>query len=76
MELGRLGEDALGYAGRRARCRRRRNGIGGGTVLEGKARGLRLAAITGGNGRRPDRMAIPQKSKARARFEDADREEA
>src|ERR1019366_8594632 len=48
----------------------RRDGIGGGTVL-GKGRLEELAAITGGTGV-VGSMAIPQKSKARERFEDAD----
>ena len=48
----------------------KRDEIGGGTVL-GKGRLEELAAITGGTGV-VGSMAIPQKSKARERFEDAD----
>ena len=67
-ELGRLVK-TLGYevVGTMSQ---KRDGIGGGTVL-GKARLEELAAITGGTGI-VGSMAIPQKSKARERFEDAD----
>jgi len=67
-ELGRLVK-TLGYevVGTMSQ---KRDGIGGGTVL-GKGRLEELAAITGGTGI-VGSMAIPQKSKARERFEDAD----
>jgi GTP-binding protein HflX len=67
-ELGRLVK-TLGYevVGTMSQ---KRDGIGGGTVL-GKGRLEELAAITGGTGV-VGSMAIPQKSKARERFEDAD----
>src|SRR6202030_4069639 len=67
-ELGRLVK-TLGYevAGTMTQ---KRDEIGGGTVL-GKGRLEELAAITGGTGV-VGSMAIPQKSKARERFEDAD----
>ena len=66
-ELGRLVK-TLGYevVGTMSQ---KRDGIGGGTVL-GKGRLEELAAITGGTGV-VGSMAIPQKSKARERFEDA-----
>jgi GTP-binding protein HflX len=48
----------------------KRDGIGDGTVL-GKGKLAELAALTGGTGI-VGSMAIPQKSKARERFEDAD----
>jgi len=67
-ELGRLVK-TLGYevVGTMSQ---KRDGIDGGTVL-GKGRLEELAAITGGTGI-VGSMAIPQKSKARERFEDAD----
>src|ERR1700724_213070 len=67
-ELGRLVK-TLGYevVGTMSQ---KRDGIGGGTVL-GKGRLEELAAITGGTGV-VGSMAIPRKSKARERFEDAD----
>jgi GTPase len=67
-ELGRLVK-TLGYevAGTMTQ---KRDGIDGGTVL-GKGRLAELAAITGGTGI-VGSMAIPQKSKARERFENAD----
>jgi GTP-binding protein HflX len=67
-ELGRLVK-TLGYevVGTMSQ---KRDEIGGGTVL-GKGRLEELAAITGGTGV-VGSMAIPQKSKARERFEDAD----
>jgi GTP-binding protein HflX len=66
-ELGRLVK-TLGYeiVGTMSQ---KRDGIGGGTVL-GKGRLEELAAITGGTGV-VGSMAIPQKSKARERFEGA-----
>jgi len=66
-ELGRLVK-TLGYevVGTMSQ---KRDGIGGGTVL-GRGRLEELAAITGGTGV-VGSMAIPQKSKARERFEDA-----
>ena len=66
-ELGRLVK-TLGYeiVGTMSQ---KRDGIGGGTVL-GKGRLEELAAITGGTGS-VGSMAIPQKSKARERFEGA-----
>ena len=67
-ELGRLVK-TLGYevVGTMSQ---KRDEIDGGTVL-GKGRLEELAAITGGTGV-VGSMAIPQKSKARERFEDAD----
>jgi len=67
-ELGRLVK-TLGYevVGTMSQ---KRDGIGGATVL-GKGRLEELAAITGGTGV-VGSMAIPHKSKARERFEDAD----
>src|SRR5882762_6943791 len=67
-ELGRLVK-TLGYevVGTMSQ---KRDGIGGATVL-GKGRLEELAAITGGTGV-VGSMAIPRKSKARERFEDAD----
>src|SRR5271166_988413 len=67
-ELGRLVK-TLGYevVGTMSQ---KRDGIDGGTVL-GKGRLEELAAITGGTGV-VGSMAIPQKSKARERFENAD----
>ena len=67
-ELGRLVK-TLGYevVGTMSQ---KRDEIGGGTVL-GKGRLEELAAITGGTGV-VGSMAIPQKSKARERFENAD----
>ena len=67
-ELGRLVK-TLGYevVGTMSQ---KRDEIGGGTVL-GKGRLEELAAITGGTGV-VGSMAVPQKSKARERFEDAD----
>ena len=67
-ELGRLVK-TLGYEVV-ATMSQKRDEIGGGTVL-GKGRLEELAAITGGTGV-VGSMAIPQKSKARERFEDAD----
>ena len=66
-ELGRLVK-TLGYevVGTMSQ---KRDGVGGATVL-GKGRIEELAAITGGTGV-VGSMAIPQKSKARDRFEDA-----
>ena len=66
-ELGRLVK-TLGYeiVGTMSQ---KRDGMGGGTVL-GKGRLEELAAITGGTGI-VGSMAIPQKSKARERFEDS-----
>jgi GTP-binding protein HflX len=68
-ELGRLVK-TLGYevVGTMSQ---KRDEIDGGTVL-GKGRLEELAAITGGTGV-VGSMAIPQKSKARERFENADR---
>jgi len=68
-ELGRLVK-TLGYevVGTMSQ---KRDEIAGGTVL-GKGRLEELAAITGGTGV-VGSMAIPQKSKARERFENADR---
>src|ERR1700716_4178056 len=67
-ELGRLvmtlGYEVVGTFSQK------RDEIDGGTVL-GKGRLEELAAITGGTGV-VGSMAIPQKSKARKRFEDAD----
>ena len=67
-ELGRLVK-TLGYevVGTMSQ---KRDGIDGGTVL-GKGRLEQLATITGGTGVVGSK-AIPQKSKARERFEDAD----
>jgi LysR substrate binding domain-containing protein/predicted GTPase len=67
-ELGRLVK-TLGYevVGTMSQ---KRDAIDGGTVL-GKGRLAELASITGGTGV-VGSMAIPQKSKARERFEDAD----
>jgi GTPase len=67
-ELGRLVK-TLGYevVGTMSQ---KRDEIGGGTVL-GKGRLEELAAITGGTGV-VGSMALPRKSKARERFEDAD----
>src|ERR1700680_4942014 len=66
-ELGRLvktlGYDVVGTMSQK------RDGIGDGTVL-GKGRLAELAAITGGTGI-VGSMAIPQKSKARERFQNA-----
>jgi len=67
-ELGRLVK-TLGYEVV-ATMSQKRDEIGGGTVL-GKGRLEELAAITGGTGV-VGSMAIPHKSKARERFEDAD----
>jgi GTPase len=67
-ELGRLVK-TLGYEVV-GTISQKRDGIGGGTVL-GKGRLAELAAITGGTGV-VGSMAIPQKSKARERFENAD----
>jgi GTPase len=67
-ELGRLvktlGYEVVGTVSQK------RDGIDGGTVL-GKGRLEQLATITGGTGVVGSK-AIPQKSKARERFEDAD----
>jgi GTP-binding protein HflX len=67
-ELGRLVK-TLGYevVGTMSQ---KRDGVGGATVL-GKGRIEELAAITGGTGV-VGSMAVPRKSKARERFEDAD----
>src|SRR3984957_123909 len=66
-ELGRLvktlGYEVVGTVSQK------RDEIGGGTVL-GKGRLAELAAMTGGTGV-VGSMAIPRKSKARDRFEDA-----
>src|ERR1700726_629709 len=67
-ELGRLVK-TLGYEVV-GTISQKRDEIGGGTVL-GKGRLEELAAITGGTGV-VGSMAIPRKSKARERFEDAD----
>src|SRR5690242_10421059 len=67
-ELGRLVK-TLGYEVVGS-ISQKRDEIGGGTVL-GKGRLEELAAITGGTGI-VGSMAIPRKSKARERFEDAD----
>src|ERR1700738_2737560 len=67
-ELGRLVK-TLGYEVV-GTISQKRDEIGGGTVL-GKGRLEELAAITGGAGV-VGSMAIPRKSKARERFEDAD----
>ena len=71
-ELGRL-VTTLGYevVGTMSQ---KRDEVDGGTVL-GKGRLEELAAMTGGTGI-VGSMAIPQKSKARERFEDRRREEA
>jgi GTP-binding protein HflX len=67
-ELGRLvktlGFEVVGTVSQK------RDGLGGGTVL-GKGRLEELAAMTGGTGVVRS-MAVPRKSKARERFEDAD----
>jgi GTP-binding protein HflX len=67
-ELGRLvmtlGYEVVGTLSQK------RDAIDGGTVL-GKGRLKELAAITGGTGV-VSSMAVPRKSKARERFEDAD----
>jgi GTP-binding protein HflX len=67
-ELGRLVK-TLGYevVGTMSQ---KRDGVGGATVL-GKGRIEELAALTGGTGV-VGSMAVPRKSKARERFEDAD----
>jgi GTP-binding protein HflX len=67
-ELGRLVK-TLGYEVAGAMTQKR-DGIDCGTVL-GKGRLAELGAITGGTGIGGS-MAIPQKSKARERFENAD----
>src|SRR5580698_7207671 len=67
-ELGRL-VNTLGYEVV-GTVSQKRDEIDGGTVL-GKGRLSELAAITGGTGAVGSR-AIPQKSKARQRFDDAD----
>ena len=67
-ELGRLVK-TLGYEVV-GTISQKRDEISGGTVL-GKGRLEELAAITGGTGV-VGSMAIPRKSKARERFEDAD----
>src|ERR1039458_3271498 len=67
-ELGRLVK-TLGYEVV-GTISQKRDEIGGGTVL-GKGRLEELAAITGGTGV-VGSMAIPRKSKARERFEEAD----
>jgi GTPase len=67
-ELGRLVK-TLGYEVV-GTISQKRDGISDGTVL-GKGRLSELAAITGGTGI-VGSMAIPQKSKARERFENAD----
>src|ERR1700681_3709816 len=67
-ELGRLVK-TLGYEVV-GTISQKRDEIGGGTVL-GKGRLEELAGITGGTGV-VGSMAIPRKSKARERFEDAD----
>src|SRR5580692_559356 len=67
-ELGRLvktlGYEVVGTVSQK------RDGIDGGTVL-GKGRLEELAALTGGTGI-VGSMALPRKSKARERFEQAD----
>jgi GTP-binding protein HflX len=70
-ELGRLVK-TLGYEVV-GTISQKRDAIGGGTVL-GKGRLEELAAMTGGTGV-VGSMAIQRKSKARARFEDADENE-
>jgi len=67
-ELGRLAK-TLGYEVV-GTVSQKRDEIDGGTVL-GKGRLKELAAITGGTGD-VGSMAIPQKSKARERFDDAE----
>src|ERR1700721_2213109 len=67
-ELGRLVK-TLGYEGV-GTISQKRDELDGSTVL-GKGRLEELAAITGGSGV-VGSMAIPRKSKARERFEDAD----
>src|SRR5674476_482430 len=66
-ELGRLVK-TLGYEVV-GTISQKRDDVGGGTVL-GKGRLEELAAMTGGTGV-VGSMAVPRKSKARERFEDA-----